>query len=195
MQRTKSDNANTDVQSNFKVDVEAYLQGLVSTGHFEAEVEKTDQYKTFQQSAHNDFWCRGGNLTACTLIRHSLLTNGSYDYLLEWQKSAQTYPDLSSVSVVSLWSLFRTADSQILRDYEISISNAFSYLAQHPLTHYTICSIVISAPWAEIGMITPGADIVDVKPIDVDVGIITSSLDRLSFRTKNGAGARDVRIQ
>ena len=141
------------------------------------------------------FSCRGGDSTLCNLVEKTLQTNESYSNLVKWQQTAQDEPDLTSLGVLELWAVLRFAQSQKLRDYEISLQNGFTYLVEHPVTHYTTCAIIITAASAGIGMLTPGADIIDVEKIDASLGTVESSFAGIKFRSATPQTAHGVRIQ
>ena len=179
---------------NFEADVKFALQGLPAHGSFDSSVNGTEQYKDFQRSAESSCWVRGGNSTLGNIVKQNLASPDNYKNLVAWEATAQDNPDITSVTVTELWSMLSASNDPDLRGYEISVQNAFGWLVQNPLTHYTVCSIVVSAPWAEIGLLTPKATFVDVEKINPSDGVIFSTGSKINFMTPDGRVASDVRV-
>ena len=138
---------------------------------------------------------RGGDTVLGNKIKQNLASPDNFHNLEAWEDTAQQNPDITSVSVTELWGILGAASDPILKSYEISVQNAFGYLVQNPLTHYTVCSIVVNAPWAEIGLLTPKASFVDVQPMNDRQGIVHSTGSKINFFTPDGSVSNSVRVQ
>ena len=195
----KIDNSNETTVKNFKSDIKVELSGLPSKGSFDVSVKGSEQYSTFLQSFEKTCHIRGGNTTLGDAVRQAVYANvtadDSYAKLAAWESSAQDDPDLTSLTVKEIWTILRDAKSPDLRGKEISMSNAYNYLVLNPLIHYTICSIVVSSAWGEIGLLTPKAEFVDWTGPDPSEGKLTAGPSKIRFATYDGESARSARIQ
>ena len=95
--------------------------------------------------------------------------------------------------MIELWSALRLAKDAKLKAYEISLQNAFAYIVQNPLSHRTSCDMVVNAQWGEVGITSPGGDIVDVEQIEGETGKLDYTDSSITFRSpdlKQATGAR-----
>ena len=150
-------NADSSVNENFQTDVTASFFGLTSSGNFDASIQTTDQYKTFQKSMQKTISCNGGNVTLANSIKTRPDAEGVFDTFNEWSHSAEKHPDVTSFKTEPLWTLMAFAKDNTVASYAKDVNDAFMYLVEHPQTHRTSCRIIINSDRGEIGLLTPSA--------------------------------------
>ena len=186
-------NSDSDVVKNFKGDINVALAGLPVDGQIDAHLAEETQFKTFMESTQKRCSCDGGN----SFLADSLCAKGGqsdlYDVYQEWTKSAEQFADATNFDVVPIWQLMRGAKDDKLASYANTIEDAFYSLSEHPQTHYTTVTMIVTADWAEVGLLSPAAYI-DRDPAAADVPGTVLSSTKLNWQSLDGQPANHLVI-
>ena len=159
----------------------------------DAHLDSTSQYKTFAETAQQLCSCDGGDAT----LALSLCARGGHENLFDvytkWTSSAATLPAATTFQVAPIWELMRNAKSDTLASYANAVEDAFYQLSQHPQVHYTVCTMIVSSDWGEIGLLSPSAYI-DKDPNAEEVPGTVMSMTKVNWQSADGQPGRFITI-
>ncbi|KAL0570711.1 hypothetical protein V5O48_011245 [Marasmius crinis-equi] len=150
-------NSSSAVNNRFVASVSASYNGVFTGGQFDASVKKEAQYKDFEEMRQADVTAQGGELKAGSNFAQN---PGSMDAYDAWKETTASYPNVTSLSTVEIWSLLRDAAAEELRKAADDLEKAFNHLKMHTQVHRTEVTLSIESDWAEFGLLTPSACIV-----------------------------------
>ncbi|KAK1230926.1 hypothetical protein PQX77_005957 [Marasmius sp. AFHP31] len=150
-------NSNSSVNNRFSASVTASYNGVFAGGEFDASVKKEEQYSEFMELRQADVTAQGGELNAGVYFVQHPDNMEAYD---AWGRTVASYPNVTSLSTIEIWSLLRDASAKELRDAADQLEKAFNYLKSHKEVHRTQVTLTIESDWAEFGLLTPSAVII-----------------------------------
>ncbi|KAJ8076744.1 hypothetical protein AAF712_000368 [Marasmius tenuissimus] len=169
LQNVWASNSESSVNKRFSASVTASYNGVFAGGQFDASVKKEDQFKEFMEFKQADVTAQGGELNAgINFIQHPDNME-AYD---AWGKTVASYPNVTSLSTIEIWSLLRDAAAEELRNAADQLEAAFNHLKSHKEVHQTKVTLTIESDWAEFGLLTPSAVI--IKDGDIPANTIFS---------------------
>ncbi|KAJ8076764.1 hypothetical protein PM082_001187 [Marasmius tenuissimus] len=150
-------NSESSVNNRFSASVTASYNGVFTSGQFDASVKKEDQYKDFMELKQADVTAQGGELNAGVYFVQHPDNMEAYD---AWGKTVASYPNVTSLSTIEIWSLLRDAAAEELRNAADQLEKAFNHLKSHKEVHRTQVTLTIESDWAEFSLLTPSAVII-----------------------------------
>ncbi|KAK7688953.1 hypothetical protein QCA50_007644 [Cerrena zonata] len=160
-------NSDSSVNSSWGLNVSAAFNGLVASGKFDASVKSSDEYKTFSNYMQKTCSCFGGDTSLASTINSNPMQDDIYTQFTKWVATSRESPDVMSFSLIEIWTLMNAAVDQDLVKRAIDVQHAYEWIVQNPRKHWTKCRFVINSDWAEVGLLTPSAFIMedpDSKP-------------------------------
>ena len=159
LQSAWMDNSDSEINGHFRADLDVAFQGLTNGGKFDAGIETSAQYKTFNAEFGKVVSCGGGDIAICDRITANPQGKDVYDLYIQWAKSAQALPEVTTFSTDAIWDVMVISDNPGVKGRFREFKKAYEYFTTNPTVHITHVEMHIQSDWAEFSLLTPEASI------------------------------------
>ncbi|KAK1230928.1 hypothetical protein PQX77_005959 [Marasmius sp. AFHP31] len=149
---TTNPSVNPNLASNVKTD----YNGIPSHGEYDDSIRESAQYKAYLGLKQRIESVYGGDSDKNT----TLATKPSWSSFQDWVTTSQQNATGLSFVVDELWSLMKNSSNDNIIDAAPRIEEAFNYIVDNPAVYKTAISLVCESDWAEFGLLTPSAVVI-----------------------------------
>ncbi|KAF8317128.1 hypothetical protein DL93DRAFT_2165785 [Clavulina sp. PMI_390] len=153
--------SDSTVDENWQADVAVAYDGVTSSGKFDANITGSSEYSTFMKEKSQTISVQGGDIHLADALATGYGNDTNYENFSKWVETTNQAAGLISMNVDSIWSVFSSAQSDILYYAAQELENAFQWIVQNPAPHWTYVSLSLSTDWTRFRVLNPGSYIVE----------------------------------